>query len=409
MTELPISAVAARNRRLILGATLLGNLNFQFGLWVLYLRAHDLSLAAIGVLQTVFSLAMFAGELPSGMAADRWGRKRVLVLGHVCIAAYMATMLLAPPFETLAVGFALMGLGVSCVSGAELAVLVDTAGDKTKRRTQLVGRYFALEAGALAVGTISGAALHALSWSAVFAAALGCELLAALLCLWLVPTRAGIAWQLTAREQLADLRASVSGDPTVIRLLLALGLFTGAISTIAFLAQDAMHEVGIPIGATSIVYGTATLVAIPAAIVSYRMERRLGIKVALTVMVALSILSVVLMGVGIAMVLVAAFIVLVALDSVVETIGQSALSAAAPGEHTASILSSRNLLASFVIAIGSPIVGFTGDDLGIAMALVVFGVILLFIVLALIAFARLPNPSPNVGAPELLQPIQQRG
>lgn len=382
-----VAPEAVRNRRLILTVTLLGNLNFQFGLWVLYLRDQDLSLAAIGALQAIFSVAMFVGELPSGLAADRWGRRRILVIGHLCIAAYMAIMLVAPPLGALAVGFALMGVGISCVSGTELAVLIDTVADDGSDglRTRLVGRYMALVTGGLAIGTTLGAALHAVSWSAVFGAGLGCEAIAAFLCLWLVPTREGIAEHLTPRAQLADLRAAIRRDPTVGRLLIGLALFTGAVSTVVLLAQDAMHATGTPTGAISIVYGVGTLAAVPAAIFAHRVERRLGIKPALVATIALSILAVAVMGVAAAAVLVAAFVAVLALDSLVDTIGQSALSAAAPAEHTASVLSARNLLASGVIAVGSPIVGVAGDSWGIIAALSAFGVLVLFASLVLIA------------------------
>jgi predicted MFS family arabinose efflux permease len=399
------ASAAIRNRRLILVVTVLGNLNFQFGLWVLYLRDLDLSLVAIGGLQAVLSVTMLATDLPLGMAADRWGYRRILVVGHLCIAGYMTTMLLAPPMGVLAIGFALMGIGIACVSGTELAVLIDTVPDdgSDDLRTRLVGRYLALVSGGLAIGTTLGAFLHAISWSAVFAACLGCEVVAIFLCVGLVPTRAGIAQHLTPRAQLIDLRAEVWRNPAVARPLVSLALFTGAVSTVVFLAQDVMQAVGTPTGEISVIYGAGTLVAVPGAVLAYRLERHLSTKRALMICVTLSAATAAVMGISMAGFVIAAFVALLALDSLVDTIGQSALSSVAPAEHIASVLSSRNLLASAVIAVGSPLVGLAGDNWGVGTAVAVFAVLLLLASLALIALMKPPSRSRG-GHPEFLFP-----
>ena len=64
--------------RLLHLVALLSGLRFGLGIWVLfYLCLTDY--AGIGLAETVTIVTSFAMEVPTGIAADRWGRKPCLV------------------------------------------------------------------------------------------------------------------------------------------------------------------------------------------------------------------------------------------------------------------------------------------------------------------------------------------
>ena len=60
----------------------LGNLSLT-GAWVVILAARGFSLVQIGFAETVFHITSLICEIPSGMLADMYGRKKMLVLGNL--------------------------------------------------------------------------------------------------------------------------------------------------------------------------------------------------------------------------------------------------------------------------------------------------------------------------------------
>jgi len=91
-----------------------------------YLHRIGLSYSRMFILEMAFSAAMMAFEVPTGIVADRWGRKISLCLGSLFLAA---GFLLFGIFHAFAVLFAaelICALGMTLVSGADKALLYET-------------------------------------------------------------------------------------------------------------------------------------------------------------------------------------------------------------------------------------------------------------------------------------------
>ncbi|MBD3244122.1 MAG: MFS transporter [Chitinivibrionales bacterium] len=93
---------------------------------VLFWRAHGLSLTQITLLQCFFALVLTALEVPSGYLADRWGRRRTLVVGTLGLAAGVGVYLFADTYLHFFVAELLFALGIAMASGADAAWLFDT-------------------------------------------------------------------------------------------------------------------------------------------------------------------------------------------------------------------------------------------------------------------------------------------
>ena len=92
----------------------LGNLSLT-GAWVVILAARGFSLVQIGFAETVFHITSLICEIPSGMLADMYGRKKMLVLGNLMtitgdIVMFLSQdywmVLLSMPFHAMAYNFA---------------------------------------------------------------------------------------------------------------------------------------------------------------------------------------------------------------------------------------------------------------------------------------------------------------
>ncbi len=93
--------------------------------FVFVFLARGLSMAEILLLQTIFTAAAFALEVPTGAWADRLGRRRSMRLGSLLMAVASVGYFLAPGFITLALCEISFAAGLTLTSGADSAYLYD--------------------------------------------------------------------------------------------------------------------------------------------------------------------------------------------------------------------------------------------------------------------------------------------
>ena len=80
--------------RRLYAVTAISSLQIAGASWVALLAARGFSLAEIGFAEGVFHFVSFLFEVPSGVIADVFGRKRSMVASQCMFAAASAAMLL---------------------------------------------------------------------------------------------------------------------------------------------------------------------------------------------------------------------------------------------------------------------------------------------------------------------------
>ena len=93
---------------------------------VLFYQDNGMGMQQIFMLKSIYSIAIVVMEIPSGYLADVWGRKKTLFMGAVLGAAGFAVYSFSFGFWAFAVAEIILGVGHSCVSGADSAMLYDT-------------------------------------------------------------------------------------------------------------------------------------------------------------------------------------------------------------------------------------------------------------------------------------------
>lgn len=93
---------------------------------VLFYESNGLTMKDIMILQAVYSIVIVILEIPSGYLADVWGRKRTLLLGSVMGAAGFLIYGFSYGFTGFLIAEIILGIGQSCVSGADSAMLYDS-------------------------------------------------------------------------------------------------------------------------------------------------------------------------------------------------------------------------------------------------------------------------------------------
>jgi MFS family permease len=116
--------------------------------------------ATIGVMFAVMSIVMLAVETPSGVLADRWSRKGVMLLG--CLALLISTVIgvfsFNEPVYILSAVF--WGIFAALYSGTYDAVIYDTTVEEygdSKHFEKYFGRFKAIEGITFVIGALFGA------------------------------------------------------------------------------------------------------------------------------------------------------------------------------------------------------------------------------------------------------------
>lgn len=142
--------------------SMLGNLSIT-GAWVAILAARGFSLVEIGLAETVFHITSLIFEIPSGMLADAYGRKRMLLVSHIMAVIGNTIMVFSEGFGLVCLSFVFHALTYNFTSGSGDALAYDSL--KSVKQEAHYEKYFANQSIIYRIGTAistlcAGAALY---------------------------------------------------------------------------------------------------------------------------------------------------------------------------------------------------------------------------------------------------------
>lgn len=140
-------------------AAFLQNIPFWYAIEKLFMEGIGFNTASIGLMVAIMSIVMLAVETPSGVLADRWSRKGVMVLG--CISLLFAAIVGALSFNepVYIISTIFWGIYAALYSGTYDAVIYDTATEEDGNANifeKYLGRFRAVEGVAAVTGALSG-------------------------------------------------------------------------------------------------------------------------------------------------------------------------------------------------------------------------------------------------------------
>jgi MFS family permease len=133
---------------------MVNNLNdgLAWGLFPLLFATAGLSVARIGVLVALYPGVWCVGQLVTGAASDRYGRKPFIVAGMLLQGAALAGFAVADTFAGWAVAAVALGAGTALVYPTLLAAIGDVAHPTWRARS--VGVYRLWRDGGFAIGAL---------------------------------------------------------------------------------------------------------------------------------------------------------------------------------------------------------------------------------------------------------------
>ncbi|WP_245413085.1 MFS transporter [Arthrobacter celericrescens] len=135
-------------------AGMVNNLNdgLAWGLFPVLFAGAGLNLGQIGILAATYPAVWGAGQLFTGAASDRWGRKWLIVAGMLTQSVGLATAAASHSFRPWLASAVLLGVGTAMVYPTLLAAIGDVAHPAWRARS--VGVYRLWRDGGFAVGAL---------------------------------------------------------------------------------------------------------------------------------------------------------------------------------------------------------------------------------------------------------------
>ncbi|MDT8427155.1 MAG: MFS transporter [Pseudomonadales bacterium] len=354
-----------------------------------FFRAKGLTLTEIFYLQAIFAASIVLLEAPSGYLADLMGRRLVLLIGSAAHGLGYFWLNFAEGFWELMLFEITLGVAMSMLSGADLALLLDTENALAQKEQE------------------HGNSLAQMGFTRSMAEGLG-ALLGGLLALWsfelMVLIQSLVAWvclllalmlveppRLSGQEteQLLSLKTIYTHlllkDKLLRQVFIAIPVYNLATFHVAWLIQAYWENVGISLGLFGILWFAQSVTVGMANRFAYALERKKGAAFALLLIGVLPIFGhfgMAWLGGWFGIVLCFSLFFCRGLYQVILV---NALNNRVPGSFRATANSLTSLLFRFGFILTGPLVGYLTEQYGMALTLNLLGMalVILFVTIML--------------------------
>ena len=376
-------------------------------IFVPLLQGYGLSMSQVLQTQAIFALTIALCEVPSGYIADLWGRRRAVLVGSALNGVGFFSLLWADSFVDFLIYEVILGVGLSLISGADLAILYDTEVYLEKQgerdgagASKSLSKLIAIEAGASGVAGICASVLllWSLDWVIWVQAAVGFMPLLLGLSLVEPPRPVTQASHKENARQIVELL--LFGKPVVLWTAFAIGVF-GLLSIYAFwIYQKYWESQGIPLGSFGYIWAAFALTVSLSARYCAALEQKLGARRLLILIACLPIIGLL----GMAFVsgwfgVLFGFAIQFA-RGISLSLFYEALNRRVPGDFRATVNSLVSLGMRGVFIVTGPILGYALDHQGMSNTLiglaVIFAPLMLLVLVPLLVRIRRENPEEAI-------------
>jgi len=350
--------------------------NLVMPIVVLFYQENGLSMSQIFLLKSIYSIAMVVTELPSGYLADVWGCRRTILLGAIMGTFGILIYSLSASFASFIIAEIILGVGFSFVSGADSAMLYDSlkAENREDEYIKYEGRITSGGNFAEALAGVVGGLLAAISlrtpyYFQIFVAATAIPAAFFLK----EPQHVLEKTRLKMTEILGIVKLTYQQPE--MRSAILISSFTGAATlTYAWFVQPYFQKAGVPVSVFGILWTLLNLSAGIFSMYSYRIERLLGQKRTLLLIVVFISVGFILTSIEISLAGIAILFGFYMIRGIATPVLKDYINQYTDSNVRATILSIRNFEIRIIFAAVGPVLGYLTDTFSIKTALLVAGI-----------------------------------
>lgn len=334
------------------------------------------SLTQIGLIHIIYTITIFALEIPSGYFADIFGRKVSIILGLVLQIIAMIIFLYWGTFLGIAVAYAVLGIGLSLLSGADSALLYETLVSlkKEKRYKKYQGRVRAIaEVGVIAAALIGTVLIpYGFEWTVI-----------ATIIVHLIGTL--IAFSLKEPEQKKHLGEELNFLDSIkepfkqkkMRFIFFYSFLLFGLSNLVFIFyQPYFNAVGIEQNYYGLIFAGLSIPTFFAAFFAEDIEKRLGLRVSLILMPVMLALTFIFSSVFFVAFGVIFFVIRELVRGLSHTLVADYVNRHVNNpKRRATILSVQNMFARLGLSFFALVGGMIGDAYSLKTAYIIMGIL----------------------------------
>ncbi len=377
-----------RNLRWLLLSHLCADLYFYSTTIVLFQQQRGLNFAGMFAMESILSIAILVADIPTSIWADRFGYRRIILLGRLCSIIGMLCFLFAHGFWMFAVSNVLGGFAIACNSGCEGALIYQNLTEQ-QRELQGSAAFTLLRLAStcgLFLGLASGSFLGAISPTLAVGASIVPLLLSLLAALSIQeqkeqPAKLSRHVDWRAVEIVKVALKTIRNKPELVGLSIINSAAFAFTNAIFWFNQPYFIRVGIPVMWFGPLMGAAMGLQFLVLLQMSRLQRALGTRMMLILSCFLPGVAYILLA-RISQTYITAVLVgcVVALSSWREPLVNNQLHKNVNDEARATTLSALSLIGSFTGIMLNPWIGSLGDrglifaGLGLGIGLLVPGI-----------------------------------
>lgn len=350
--------------------------NLVMPIVVLFYQDNGLSMSQIFLLKSIYSIAMVVAELPSGYLADVWGCRRTLLFGAVMGTIGIVIYSISSDFASFAVAEVILGVGFSFVSGADSALMYDSlkAENRESEYIKFEGQITSAGNFAEALAGVTGGLLATISFRTPYYFQIFVAAIAIPAAFFLKePKHVQERVRLKMKEILAIVKLTYRQPE--MRSAILVSSFTGAATlTYAWFVQPYFKEAGVPVAVYGILWTMLNLSTGVFSIFAYRIERKLGRRNTLLLIVILLSAGFILTSIEISLAGIAILFGFYMVRGLATPVLKDYINQYTDSKVRATILSIRNFEIRIIFAAIGPILGYLTDTFSLQTALLIAGI-----------------------------------
>nr|WP_195761714.1 MFS transporter [Pantoea sp. 201603H] len=389
------------------------NSDVKRGVFIVYLLGAGLTNTQIGFIQTALFVAMMLGELPSGIIADKFGRKVALSYSFLLMILYGVGYLLFTDFIPFFVLFIIHGLAFSLKSGADQALLYDYLKETGKQHLfiKINSRSRAISALTVAASmAIGGWIKDVSSWNVLFSIYIASKVVGVLVCALLTERRLIKTETVHSGEKIGDdtgkaTLVSFFTSPkgiSMLPLFIGFSLYESVLTPTYNYGQSLLNNAGFSLSLIGLTYAAIEIANSGLYLLSGLISRTVNFTVLIaTTYFLLAVSLYFLPSSGYLMLVVFCFTF--CLPSFVDMIYLDYVNEHYPSEIRASCISVNGFISSLFIGSAYFIYGYGIEEFGIESIITYSsGLIALALPVTLYGLKRLKSPRTEINPGEIV-------
>jgi MFS family permease len=355
--------------------TFLMGTSLSEAIWMLYLASRGMSLVQIGLIESVFHGTSLLMEVPTGIVADRFGRKTSRLLGRLMAMIGSILMISSSSFWGFVLAFVFIALSYNLESGAGDALVYDSLVQcgKQDRYTRVKGRQEVAWQAAQIVSLVASGVVATFDYTLAYLLTLGIQGISLAFSFTFEEPKIGAAG---TRDRTSGIVRHIVGSFRVLRdnrgiivYILFIEGFSLFCTTLHFYFQSFLKFRGYVEWQIGIVLALSSLAGMLGAANAHRLEQRLGKRrlVSFSPFVALAAFALIAFtGLEIP-----AMILRAGVEGVLFVSFSDSINRLIPSEHRATLLSFEAMSFSVMMIVFFPTIGAVADRAGFKTAFAV--------------------------------------